>query len=56
MPQLDDDSDDFIYHHFRHTTTTSSAAISIIICHNVGSDALLPMTTRCFAGHPDHLI
>jgi hypothetical protein len=39
-----------------HTTTTSCAATSISICHNIGSDARLPMTRRCFAGHPDHLI
>jgi hypothetical protein len=39
----------------RHTTTTSSAATSVSICHNVGSDAWLPMTMRCFVGHPDHL-
>jgi hypothetical protein len=40
----------------RHTTTTSSAATSVSICHNIGSDARLPITRRCFTGHPDHLI
>jgi hypothetical protein len=39
-----------------HTTTTSSAVTSISISHNVGSDARLPMTRRCFAGHHYHLI
>jgi hypothetical protein len=55
MPQLDDDSDDFIYQK-NGAPAPWSAATSVSICHNIGSDARQPMTTRCFAGHPDHLI